>query len=265
MISFIKKRGLLFIILTYIGLFILMVISGGMENGDDLEAFSVVAMLIFALVVVFPWLIWKIRSLLQLKHEKEKTELLHLKSQVNPHFFFNTLNNLYALVGKDSVKARNMILKLSHMMRYSVYEGEKEWVTLEQEVEYLRNYIELHKMRYHKEIGVSFITDIQEEGYRVMPLLFIILLENAFKHGIEQLKDDAYVRINMIANRKVLNFSIENNYDEESLETDKKKKGHGIGLNNLKRRLELAYPKKHLLTTSESGGIYKAQLSIDII
>ena len=242
-----------------------MVISGWMENGDDLEAFSVVAMLIFALVVVFPWLIWKIRSLLQLKHEKEKTELLHLKSQVNPHFFFNTLNNLYALVGKDSVKARNMILKLSDMMRYSVYEGEKEWVTLEQEVEYLRNYIELHKMRYHKEIDVSFTTDIQKEGYRVMPLLFIILLENAFKHGVEQLKDDAYVRINMIANQKVLNFSIENNYDEESPEADKIKKGHGIGLNNLKRRLELAYPKKHLLTTSDSGGIYKAQLSIDII
>ena len=157
-----------------------------------------------------------------------------------------------------------MILKLSDMMRYSVYEGEKEWVTLEQEVEYLRNYIELHKMRYHKEISVSFTTDIQEEGYKVMPLLFIILLENAFKHGVEQLKEDAYVRINMIANRKVLNFSIENNYDEESLEANAKKKEQGIGLKNLKRRLELAYPKKHLLNTSKADGIYKAQLSIEL-
>lgn len=261
MISFIKKHGLLFIILTYIGLFILMVISEGIEKGgDDLEAFSALGMIIFTLVVLIPWLIWKMRSLLQLKHEKEKTELLHLKSQVNPHFFFNTLNNLYALVGKDSEKARQMILKLSDMMRYSVYEGQKEWVTLEQEVEYLKNYIELHKMRYQKEMDITFTQDIQEEGYKIMPLLFIILLENAFKHGAENLEKDAYIRINMIANQKVINFSTENNYDE-SPET---KTGEGIGLKNLKRRLELAYPKKHFLKTSNADGIYKAQLSIEL-
>lgn len=264
MISFIKRHGLLFIILTYIGLFILMVISDEMEHsGEDLEAFSALGMIVFTLVVMIPWLIWKIRSLLQLKHEKEKTELLHLKSQVNPHFFFNTLNNLYALVGKDSEKARYMILKLSDMMRYSIYEGKKDWVNLEQEIEYLRNYIELHKMRYHKKIDISFTVDIQEEGYQIMPLLFLILLENAFKHGAEKLKEDAYIRINMIANRKVLNFLIENNYDEESPEAEEKEEG--IGLKNLKRRLELAYPKKHFLTISKAGGIYKTQLSIDLI
>ncbi len=265
MISFIKRHGLLFITLTYIGLFILMVLSDELDNGgDDLEAFVALAMIIFALVVVFPWLIWKVRSLMQLKHEKAKTELLHLKNQVNPHFFFNTLNNLYALVGKDAEKARLMILKLSDMMRYSVYEGKKDWVPLEQEVEYLKNYIELHKMRYHKEIDISFTVDIQEEGYRIMPLLFIILLENAFKHGAEKLEKDAYVRINMIANRKVLNFSIENNYDKEE-EFTETENSEGIGLRNLKRRLELAYPKKHFLTTSRADGIYKAQLSIEFI
>ncbi|MTI89559.1 MAG: GHKL domain-containing protein [Balneolaceae bacterium] len=261
MISFIKKRGLLFIILTYIGLFILMVIADDMgESGNDFEAFSALGMIIFTFVVVIPWLIWKARSLMQLKHEKAKTELLHLKSQVNPHFFFNTLNNLYALVGKDAEKARYMILKLSDMMRYSVYEGQKEWVSLEQEVEYLRNYIELHKMRYHKEIDISFTVDIQEEGYQIMPLLFIILLENAFKHGAENLNEDAYIRINMIANRKALNFLIENNYDGESGEAEEE----GIGLKNLERRLELAYPKKHLLITSKADGIYKTQLSIEL-
>lgn len=259
MISFLKKRGLLFIILSYFALFVLMVVSEGVKDGEDLEAFSALGMFIFTLVVTIPWVIWKIRSVMQLKHEKAKTELLHLKSQVNPHFFFNTLNNLYALVGKDAEKAKHMILKLSDMMRYSIYEGQKDWVKLEQEIEYLKNYIELHKMRYHKEIDVSFNVDIQEEGYQIMPLLFIILLENAFKHGAEKLKEGAYIRLNMIANQKVLNFSIENNYDIEAVEEE------GIGLKNLKRRLELMYPKKHFLTTSGIDGIFKAQLSIKLL
>lgn len=231
--------------------------SEGLEKGSDLEAFSALGMIVFTLIVVIPWLIWKIRSLLQLKNEKTKTELLHLKSQVNPHFFFNTLNNLFALVDKDTEKARNMILKLSDMMRYSIYEGEKEWVTLEEEIEYLRNYIELHQMRYHKEINIILNLDIQEEGYIVMPLLFIILLENAFKHGVERLRDDSYVRVNMIANRKVLNFSIENNFNPNESNEEQ-----GIGLKNLKRRLELAYPKKHYLVLSSNNDVYKAQLSL---
>ena len=259
MIAFIKKRGLLFIILAYLLLFFMMALSESIEGGTDMELVSVLGMFIFTLVVTIPWVIWKIRSVLQLRHEKAKTELLHLKSQVNPHFFFNTLNNLYALVGKDTEQARAMILKLSDMMRYSIYEGQKEWVTLEQEVEYLRNYIELHKMRYHKEIAISFTVDIQEEGYQIMPLLFIILLENAFKHGAERLKDEAYIKLNMIANRKVLNFSIENNYDTE-VEAEE-----GIGLKNLKRRLELMYPKKHFLALSKQDGVFNAQLSIQFV
>ncbi len=259
MITFIKKRGLLFIILGYLILFLMMVVSEGMEDGADMETTSALGMFIFTLVVTIPWVIWKIRSVMQLKHEKAKTELLHLKSQVNPHFFFNTLNNLYALVGKDSVKAREMILKLSDMMRYSIYEGQKDWVNLEQEVEYLQNYIELHKMRYHKEIDISFMLDIQEEGYQIMPLLFIILLENAFKHGVEKLKEGAYIKLNMIANQQILNFSIENNYDIEGSEEQ------GIGLKNLKRRLELMYPKKHFLSTSCEDGVYKVHLSIKFL
>ncbi|MEQ9308076.1 MAG: histidine kinase [Balneolaceae bacterium] len=259
MISFIKKRGLLFIILGYFTLFVMMVVSEGMDNGGDMETFSALGMFIFTLVVTIPWVIWKIRSVIQLKNEKAKTELLHLKSQVNPHFFFNTLNNLYALVGKDSEKAKLMILKLSDMMRYSIYEGQKDWVKLEQEIEYLKNYIELHKMRYHKEIDISFNVDIQDEGYQIMPLLFIILLENAFKHGAEKLQEEAYIKLNMIANQKVLNFSIENNYDIEDQEE------RGIGLKNLKRRLELMYPKKHFLIASGTNGVYKAQLSIKLL
>jgi two-component system sensor histidine kinase AlgZ len=143
-------------------------------------------------------------------------------------------------------------------MRYSIYEGEKEQVTLKAEVDYLKNYIALHKMRYHKVIEVKFETEI-EDDYKVMPLLFIILLENAFKHGIENLSKDAYVHINIRANNNKVFFEIENNFDITFIKEDS-----GIGLKNLKRRLELVYPKKHTLSFSTTENVYKAKLIVQL-
>ncbi|MDE1206742.1 sensor histidine kinase [Tenacibaculum larymnensis] len=205
----------------------------------------------------FYWLFKQIKSIIRLKNEKTKTELMHLKSQVNPHFFFNTLNNLYGLVGKDAKKAQELILKLSDMMRYSVYDGEKDTVLLSEEVTYLQNYIELHKMRYHKAIDIQFKIDITDNDYKVMPLLFIILLENAFKHGVENLRNNAYVHLTLKAHQNAIHFEIENNFDASEENQDE-----GIGLQNLKRRLELVYPKNHTLTTSKTGDVYYANLNI---
>ncbi|MEO9873025.1 MAG: histidine kinase, partial [Ekhidna sp.] len=211
----------------------------------------------FTILIVTPWLIWQIRSLLRLKNEKSKTELLHLQSQVNPHFFFNTLNNLYGLIETDPKKAGKLVLKLSDMMRYSIYEGEKETVTIKEEIDYLKNYIELHKMRYRKKIDVQFDHHIIDESLKVMPLLFILLLENAFKHGVENLREKAYVKIYLSTSDSEIHFTIENNFDKEALSEEK-----GIGIKNLKRRLELAYPRRHSLSISSSGDIYKAQLTL---
>ena len=221
---------------------------------------SVLVLLYYALLIVLVlfWFIKQVISFFRLKNEKAKTELLHLKSQVNPHFFFNTLNNLYGLVGTDTKKAQELILKLSDMMRYSIYEGEKEVVTLKAEVDYLNNYIKLHKMRYHKQINVKFEAEI-EDDYKVMPLLFIILLENAFKHGVENLSKDAYVYINIKAKDKKVFFEIENNFDQTLPKEEKE-----IGLKNLKRRLELVYPKKHSLSFSTKENVYKAQLTLQL-
>jgi len=202
------------------------------------------------------WVIKQVKKVITLKTEKAKTELMLLKSQVNPHFFFNMLNNLYGLVGKDPKKGQELILKLSDMMRYSIYEGEREMVTLIEEVDYLKNYIELHKMRYHKEININFKYEI-EENYKVMPLLFIILLENAFKHGVERLRDSAFVNVNMITFKDELQFTVENNFDNsESVEEP------GIGLKNLKRRLELVYPNRHKLLFSVVENVYKVELTL---
>jgi len=217
-------------------------------------------LLYYVLIIVFVlfWFFKQVISYFRLKNEIEKTELLHLKSQVNPHFFFNTLNNLYGLVGTDAKKAQELILKLSDMMRYSIYEGEKEAVSLKTEVEYLNNYISLHKMRYHKEIDVKFDVEI-EDDYKVMPLLFIILLENAFKHGVENLSKDAYAYFKLKAKDNKVVFETENNFDLTIPKEDK-----GIGLTNLKRRLELVYPNKHSLSFSTKKNIYKAQLTLQL-
>jgi LytS/YehU family sensor histidine kinase len=203
------------------------------------------------------WILKNIKSIIRLKNEKTKTELMHLKSQVNPHFFFNMLNNLYGLVGKDAKKAQELILKLSDMMRYSIYDGEKDTVLLSEEITYLKNYIELHKMRYHKTIDIQFNIDIKDNDYEISPLLFIILLENAFKHGVENLRENTYVRINLVAHNDEVIFEIENNFDssEDNHEA-------GIGLKNLKRRLEIIYPKKYNFTVTKTDTIYKAKLNI---
>lgn len=239
-------------------------ITTGKESVVFLEGYptsiSVLVILYYILLVILGlfWFVKQIVSFFRLKNENAKTELLHLKSQVNPHFFFNTLNNLYGLVGKDTKKAQALILKLSDIMRYSIYEGEKEVVTLKAEVDYLKNYIELHKMRYHKPIDVKFEAEI-EDDYKVMPLLFIILLENAFKHGIENLSKDAYVHVYINSKNNNVFFEIENNFDTTLTKEDK-----GIGLKNLKRRLELVYPKKHTLSFSATENVYKAKLTLQL-
>jgi len=236
--------------------FIIIIFNDAFGESEILGIFAF--LYFFLLIFLFSrWIFNQIRSLIRLKDEKAKTELLHLKSQVNPHFFFNMLNNLYGLVDKDSKKAQELILKLSDMMRYSIYEGQKDLVPLSAEVEYLQNYIALHKMRYHKTIDVVFNPQVGETEVQIMPLLFIILLENAFKHGVENLRENAYVHINMTAENNEIHFDIENNFDA----TQDKEQG-GIGLENLKRRLELVYPKSHTLSFSKTNDIYKAQLII---
>ena len=229
------------------------------EFGSN-EEFAIISLLYFLLLsfLFVRWVFTQVRSIIMLKNEKARTELMHLKSQVNPHFFFNTLNNLYGIMDKDS-KARDMVLKLSDLMRYSIYEGQKDWVTLGEELNYLKNYIKLQEIRYHKKSDVQLNHQIDNIECEIMPLLFILLLENAFKHGLENLEKNAYIHINLIENEGIVDFEVENNF--ESQETSKEQ---GIGLKNLKRRLELVYPKRHSLTFDINTNIYKAKLTLEI-
>jgi two-component system, LytTR family, sensor histidine kinase AlgZ len=250
MLSFLKKYSLPAIAFFYCTLLVMAALM------EAYELYFLIAGLFFTALVFVPWLIWQVVLVIRLRHERKKTELLHLKSQVSPHFFFNTLNNLYGLIKSDPEKASELVLKLSDMMRYSIYKAQNETVTLEEEVEYLKNYIELHKMRYHKKIDVDFRVEITE-GYKVMPLLFIILVENAFKHGVENLRENAFVHLLLTTTDNDIHFEIKNNFDASITPEEP-----GIGLHNLKRRLSLAYENKHQLKLTQQQGEYLAALSL---
>ncbi len=182
------------------------------------------------------------RKVQKLNEASLQAEIHMLKNQVNPHFFFNTLNNLYGLAVEKSDLAPEMILKLSGIMRYTIYEGEKDRVPIEDEIGYLKNFIELHKIRYHKSIDVKF-NYMLEDDCKVPPLLFIVLLENAFKHGAETLTENAYIHLKLMTTKEQVYFEIKNNFDPEAT------KEKGIGLTNLQRRLQLLFPDQHALFT----------------
>ena len=208
------------------------------------------------IIGVFLWIYEQWKWVKTMKENQIGLELLLLKTQINPHFFFNTLNNLYALTVKKSAKAPEIILKLSEMMSYTIYEGKKDVVPIKDEITYLENYIELHKIRYHKSVIIEFEHSI-EQGDTIAPLLFIILLENALKHGVESLMKNAFVKIHLSSNAKEVYFTIENNFAPH-----KKGKGRGIGLVNLKHRLSLIYGKRYEFTIKEKGSVFSAELKI---
>lgn len=226
----------------------------------DSEEFAIFGLLYFSFLLFsfVRWIFAQIRSLITLKRDKTKMEMLHLKSQVNPHFFFNTLNNLYGLVVKDPKEAQALILKLSDLMRYSIYEGQNEWVTLEEEVSYLKNYVALHQNRYHKEVKIDFNVNIDDQEYMIMPLLLILVVENAFKHGVEKLRNGAFVNMEIIAQNGRIDFTIINNYDME--ETDGQPTG--IGVSNLKRRLEIGYKKDFDLSIDKKNETFEVKLAL---
>ncbi|WP_166964142.1 sensor histidine kinase [Yeosuana marina] len=209
------------------------------------------------LVLTLGWFFQHWKWLKSLESKKSKAELTLLKNQINPHFFFNTLNNLYGLTVEKSDDAPNVVLKLSDMMRYTIYMGKEDFVLLKDEVEYLNNYIELHKIRYQKKVDIQFkYSNISD--YKIAPLLYIIGLENAFKHGVEKLKENAYIHIKINTDDGIVSFEIENNFEKP--ETKHKT---GIGLENLKQRLQLLYPKKHQLTIENNDSVYKLSLKLD--
>jgi hypothetical protein len=201
------------------------------------------------------WLYEQWRWFETLKADKIKAELDLLKNQINPHFFFNTLNNLYGLSVEKSEQAPAMILKLSDIMRYTIYHGKADYVSLAEEVSYLQDYIDLHKIRYQKKVDISVVADLQHP-HKIAPLLLIVPLENAFKHGVESLATDAIIKLEIRTTPESIFFCIANNYEASG------SKNRGIGLDNMRKRLRLIYPEQHHLIIKQTADSYSLSLTI---
>jgi two-component system, LytTR family, sensor kinase len=175
-----------------------------------------------------------------LMKEKVAAELALLRSQVQPHFIFNTLNNIYMLSLKNSPLTSDMIHRLSALLSYMLYDSKRALIEVEKEIDYVKNYINLEKIRYGERLDVQMYGVNNVKGVQVPPLLFLPLVENAFKHGVSNAVEDSWIHIDISLKKRVLIFKIENSLCNEKIKPNGF--GNGLGLDNLRKRLEILYP-----------------------
>jgi len=202
----------------------------------------------------------KQQRFLKLEEEKRSIELKVLKNQLNPHFLFNTLNNLYALTLKKDDKAPEVIAKLSEILDFVLYRCNEDYVSIEKEIKLIENYIALEKLRYSENrLDILFTKDIQQSN-KISPLIILTFIENAFKHGVINETKKATIRLNLESRQKQIIFSIENTKPQNGFNgiSDKSK----IGLENVTKQLDLLYPKKHQLEIEETEGFYRVKLCL---
>lgn len=200
-------------------------------------------------------------QLIKAENEQLKTELSLLKSQVNPHFLFNTLNNLYGLiVQQQNEQAASITLKLSDLMRYLLESSKIEKVSLQKEIKFLKDYLALEKIRLAQNVDMCFeISGFKNEVF-VAPLLFIPLVENTFKHGLQSVSENSFAHFSLALQGKELYFEAKNSVGKNLSVQEKS----GTGLENLRKRLMLIYPEKHLLAIEQKDGIFKVILHLNL-
>jgi len=217
--------------------------------------------------VIFFWIIRHFynhiklkRSAQQLLIEKQQAELNYLKSQTNPHFLFNTLNNIYSLARAKSDLAPESILRLSKILRYMLYETSGPYTAIEQDLKIIGDYIELEKLRYDEFLRINFNYDIEDMKQALPPLLLIPLVENAFKHGVSETRHQPWVDIHLSVKGRQLYFIVKNSTGEP---VGEEKVKENIGLSNLRRQLELLYTDYDLVL-QQDGFVFIATLKINL-
>lgn len=195
---------------------------------------------------------------LELNAEKRQIELMSLKAQLNPHFLFNSLNNIYALIGFDPERAQTALHDLSNMLRFMIYDSGSATVPLSKEMKFINEYVALMKLRLNSNIKVETNIKVSEnEDFPVTPLLFLTLVENAFKHVAPASDGKGFIKIEVKIKGGTLIGSISNTFNES-------KSGTGVGLENVRRQLRLLYPDNHSLLIKDSDGIFFATITINL-
>ena len=195
------------------------------------------------------------------ENETLKSELSLLRSQVSPHFMFNVLNNLASLARKKSDQLESVIIQLSQLMRYMLYESGEKRVTLDKEIEYLKSYIDLQKLRFGSDVTVDFDANVKNGDLPIEPMLLIPFVENSFKHGIGLITDPTIV-VRLSMDDTTLNFSVKNKFNNGGVET--KDSSSGIGVQNVRRRLDLLYKDMHELRIYERDQWFNVELKLTL-
>ena len=189
----------------------------------------------------------------QLRIEKQAAELNYLRSQTNPHFLFNTLNNIYSLARDKIDLAPESILRLSKILRFMLYETGGAYIAIEQELKIISDYIALEKLRYDESLRINFNYDIEDMKQALPPLLLMPLVENAFKHGVSETRDQPFVDIHLSVNKRQLIFVVKNSTEAFPVNRSVKE---NIGLSNLRRQLELLYTDYNLICSARRICVY---------
>ncbi len=191
--------------------------------------------------------------------EKLEAELKFLRNQTSPHFLLNTLNNIYALARKKSPKTAEVVMRLSELLRFILYDSNVRWIKLNDEIKLLEGYLELEMIRYNERLSVTFDKKTDNELYDITPLILLPFVENAFKHGISETRFESFIHIDLAVKNGVLNFTVENSTEQTDIIHTK----NNIGLYNVRRQLELTY--KHFnLDVINGDSTFKTFLKLDL-
>lgn len=200
---------------------------------------------------------------LKLQDELAESRFQILQAQINPHFMFNVLNHVNILIRKEPDLASSVLVQYTNILRYQLYNGKKEYVSIKQEVDFLKDFIEVEKIRWKNNLDVKCSWNVEDDNINISPLLLITFVENAFKHVFRSKTEKGYVHIDLIQKNGELEFSVENSKYPEGVLFNKEEVS-GIGLENIKKRLDILYPKKYHLHISETDTIYSTILSIKL-
>ena len=220
-----------------------------------------IACILFLAIKMFKNHYQKLEEKQMLAKENKDAELQLLKAQVNPHFLFNTLNNIYSFTLNKSEQAGVLVKKLTSVFRYMTDDCDQAFVPLDKELKMLQDYIGLEKVRYGNRISIDIKISGDATGKMITPLLMIPLIENSFKHGTSQMLEKPWIILDIIINKKALTFSLKNS---RPLQTNHSNGKNGLGLKNVKKRLELIYPHEHELNLESNGKVFSVQLEIPL-
>jgi len=218
------------------------------------------ALLLWLLSIVSSILWTTYTRLKQTESEKLSAQIASLKSQINPHFLFNTLNNIYATTIDSSPKAADMVDKLSEMMRYTMKDTQQDFVSLDDEIKYIDNFIELQKLRLDRSVKLEYQSLVAIPPLQIAPMLLIPFIENAFKHGVNP-EQKSCIKIEILLNKTEFQLKVVNN--KVTIQQDISERS-GLGIENTKHRLNLIYPSKHLLVINDTGKEFSVSLHVNL-